>query len=158
MNIKTYIESGIIEKYVLGLATPEQEAEFHYLREIYPMLNVEMEMVELRLENLLFEEAVLPPDHLKDRVLDRIGRDQPKWQERVYSNGNGHTNKEPEYISIKPGWNRQITVSIWWRCAFIAMVVLTMALLASTWYLHNQVEHLQDVLIRNNFTPHPISR
>jgi len=122
------------------------------------MLNVEMEIVELRIENLLFEEAVLPPDHVKDRVMDRIGQDYQRWQERPASNGNGHTNKPPEYISIKPGWNRQITVSIWWRCAFIGMVVLTMALAASTWYLHKQVDHLQDVIIHNNYPQPPISR
>ena len=36
MDIKVYIESGIIESYVLGLAEPEEILEIERLKEEYP--------------------------------------------------------------------------------------------------------------------------
>ncbi|MBV7528845.1 hypothetical protein [Chitinophaga sp. sic0106] len=155
MNIKEYIDSGIIERCLLGLATPEQEAELRYLREIYPVLRLEAEAVELRLEAIVFEEAVKPPPAIKTRVLDEI---RETFTHQPYNGGNYTNNNNDTYIHLTPGWKRKITVSIWWRCGFIAMFVATMALAASTWYLYNQVQRLQDVIFHNHYPSAPASR
>ncbi|SHM33138.1 hypothetical protein SAMN05444266_107420 [Chitinophaga jiangningensis] len=155
MNIKEYIDSGIIERYLLGLATPEQEAELQYLREIYPVLRREAEAVELRLETMVFEEAVKPPPAIKTRVMDEI---REPYSHESYNGRNYTNNNNDTYIHLNPGWKRQITVSVWWRCAFIAMCVALMALAATTLYLHNQVQRLQDVIIHHNYPSPPATR
>ncbi|MCW3462257.1 hypothetical protein [Chitinophaga nivalis] len=153
MNIQEYIESGIIERYLLGLATPEQEAELHHLRRRFPLLETEIAAAEVRIEKQMLGEAVLPPIELKGLVFRHI-REDNRYREndhRQGHNGNGHTRGGPTYINIQPGWNRNITVSIWWRCAFIALVVLVMSLAASTWYLYQRTTHLEEILLQSKF-------
>ena len=51
MNIKEYISSGIIELYVLGICSPEEEKEFESLRHQYPELDAAVQEYEMQLEN-----------------------------------------------------------------------------------------------------------
>lgn len=147
MDLKNYIDSGVIERYLLGLATPEQERELMYMRRLHPILEQEIAEAELRIEKQILAEAVLPPAYLKDDVMEQARR--YKHHESYY---NKHQHNpppaDPVYINIKPGWNRQISVSIWWRCAFLALCVLTMSLAASTWYLYKRTSQLEQVLIK----------
>ncbi|NIG52254.1 hypothetical protein [Chitinophaga sp. Cy-1792] len=150
MNIRHYIDEGNIERVLLNLATPDQVREYHFLRMISPTVDVEAANTELTFEHLFLEDAVMPPASVKHEIMQRIRDDdtnrRPPHNKNGYTNsGNGNGN---DYLEIKQGWKRDITVSIWWRCAFIALCVLVMALAASTWYLNNQVNHLQDALIR----------
>ncbi|NSL89602.1 hypothetical protein ECE50_022365 [Chitinophaga sp. Mgbs1] len=151
MNLRDYIDSGVIERFLLGLATTEQEQELAYLRQQFPILEQEIAAVELKIERKLLEEAVDPPYALKDEVMQSIHRNYSGGKHyRTYSTKTRPPrNDEPEYIHVKPGgWNRRIEVSIWWRCAFIAVCVLAMSLAASTWYFHQRTEKLEDILIR----------
>jgi hypothetical protein len=149
LNISNYIESGIIERYLLGLTSPEQEEELLQLRQVYPLLELEITAAELRFEDKLLEEGVAPPYELRNSVLQRIKPGTSK-KERTWSsyNSHGHTNPGNTYIHLEPFWNRRISVSMWWRCAFIALVVLTMALAASTWHFYHRAAQLEDVLIK----------
>ena len=36
MNVQDYISSGIVESYVLGLASPEEQSEFERMCREYP--------------------------------------------------------------------------------------------------------------------------
>lgn len=150
MDLKNYIDSGVIERYLLGLATPEQERELTYMRRLHPILEQEIAAAELRIENKIMAEAVQPPAPLKDKIMEGVRRH--KHQEYYYRHadhaGGQQPPQDPVYIDIRPGWNRQITVSIWWRCAFLALCVLTMSLAASTWYLYKRTNQLEEVLIR----------
>ena len=134
---------------MLGLTSPEQEEEPIHLRGISPLLDLEITAAELRIEDKLQEEGVCPPALLKDRVLQRIrhDREQRGGPSRSGYNSHDHT-RANSYIHLEPFWNRRISVSIWWRCAFIALTVLTMALAASTWHFYHHAEQLEDVLIK----------
>lgn len=151
MDIKDYIESGIIERYVMGLASTEQEAELMHLRRLYPILDVEIAATELRIESRYLEDAVMPPAELKNRIIHRIrweeSGEQRQQQQQRYHNGNTHQNGHT-YINIQPGWGRNITISIWWRCAFIALSIMVMSLLASTWYFYTKTQQLENRLFQ----------
>lgn len=73
MELKQYIETGIIESYVLGLATAEEAAEFLRLKALYPEVRAELAAVEQHVKRLLFNEAVRPPDAIRERILQSIG-------------------------------------------------------------------------------------
>lgn len=149
MNISNYIESGIIERYLLGLTSPEQEEELLHLRRIYPLLDVEVTAAELRIEDKLMEEGAMPPAILKDTILQRLRPEKERQRHsRTSYNPHEHTNTQHTYIPIEPFWNRRISVSMWWRCAFIAMTVLTMSLAASTWHFYHRADMLEDILIK----------
>jgi hypothetical protein len=76
VNIKEYISSGIIESYVLGMASEKEKAEFEALCEEYPELAEARLRFEIALEEKAFANAVPPPEYLKHRIkkaLENIG-------------------------------------------------------------------------------------
>lgn len=72
MNIKEYISSGIIQSYVLNLADAAERAEFEKLCAQYPELVAERKAFEEALEKFALQQAVIPPQQLKDRLLEAI--------------------------------------------------------------------------------------
>ncbi|HEX7903546.1 MAG TPA: anti-sigma factor [Chitinophagaceae bacterium] len=76
MNIREYIASGIIESYVLGLASEKEKAEFERFCAIYPELQKERTRFELSLEQTVFENVMEPPAEEKIKLFDAINQQQ----------------------------------------------------------------------------------
>ena len=74
MNIKEYIASGIVESYVLGLASEEENAEFEKLCLQYPELVAARNSFEVSLEKQAFENVPEPPAFAKQKFLDFINQ------------------------------------------------------------------------------------
>ncbi len=74
MNVQEYIESGIIESYVMGLASEPERAEFERLCTLNPELLAARKKFEERLEGYASENAVIPPPEVKVKVLEAIGK------------------------------------------------------------------------------------
>jgi anti-sigma-K factor RskA len=72
VNVQEYIESGIIESYVMGLASEPERAEFERLCTQYPELVAARRKFEERLEGYASENAVPPPPEVKVKVLEKI--------------------------------------------------------------------------------------
>lgn len=72
MDIKEYISSGIIESYVLGLASPEERAEFEQLCRSYPELKAARDAFEMQVEKQAMEHAMPPPPELKNRIAEKL--------------------------------------------------------------------------------------
>ena len=72
MDIKEYIQSGIIEQYVMGLASAEEAAELEKLRDEYPELKVAIVSFEQSLEEHLRTNEVIPPVHIKAALEKRL--------------------------------------------------------------------------------------
>lgn len=68
MNIKEYISSGIVESYVLGLASEEERREFEQLCEQYPELVEARTNFELLLEKQAMGNAEAPPVYSKEKI------------------------------------------------------------------------------------------
>jgi len=81
VNIKEYISSGIVESYVLGLASEEEKAEFEQLCTRYPELVAARNSFELSLEKEAFENASEPPGSVKQGFLDFINRQSVSSQQ-----------------------------------------------------------------------------
>jgi len=73
VNLKEYIESGIIESYVMGLASDAERAEFERLCKEYPELLAARRRFEDKLEGYASENAEPPPPEVKAKVLEAIG-------------------------------------------------------------------------------------
>ena len=72
MNIKEYISSGIIESYVLGLATEQERVEFEQLSARYPEITEARKKFEDELEKQAFASAITPPADVKEKVFNAI--------------------------------------------------------------------------------------
>jgi anti-sigma-K factor RskA len=150
LNLEDYIESGIIESYLLGLATRDEVVMFERMRNIYPQLNGEIATMEYKLQRLGEEGGIAPPAQVWKRIAERI-----QWEEATTKTGakpkQGHT-------YIIQAQNRTMTISIWWRCVFIALCVIIMALVASTVYFYQKCSRLEQHLLQIYPTSQPMSQ
>ena len=83
MNIKEYISSGIVESYVLGLASPEERVEFERLCRQYPELVEARDNFERSLENQFVTDRAVPIPEMKARVMAAVREDQESISSKV---------------------------------------------------------------------------
>jgi anti-sigma-K factor RskA len=70
VNVQDYISSGIVESYVLGLASPEEQAEFERMCKQHPEVLQARIDFELAMEEQAMQNAVVPPPALKQQIMD----------------------------------------------------------------------------------------
>lgn len=68
MDIKAYIESGILEAYVLGALTEQEVKEVHLNMTLYPDVAAEVHAIEDAMLKVAQAQAVAPPAMLQDSV------------------------------------------------------------------------------------------
>ena len=71
-EIKTYIESGILELYVLGDVTPEERAQVEAMASKHPAIKAELKEIERSLELYAEANAVEPSEDQRERVLNSL--------------------------------------------------------------------------------------
>ncbi|PWV53724.1 hypothetical protein [Chitinophaga sp. S165] len=118
MELNHYIQSGIIESYVLGIATTSEMEELQQMRRLYPSLNAEIMAVERRIEKTALAEAVSPSPYLKQRIFQHIN-----WRDEVPPIGNDKGRYT--FINIHSKDGQHITVHKWWRLFFIITFILS---------------------------------
>jgi anti-sigma-K factor RskA len=72
MNIDDYISSGIIEQYVMGLCSAEEENEVIILRRQHNAVNEAIINFETALETKMMTGVVLPDDATDKRIIETI--------------------------------------------------------------------------------------
>ncbi|RFC54593.1 anti-sigma factor [Brumimicrobium aurantiacum] len=85
MDIKEYIASGILERFVLGDISEQERQEVACLTKIYPELQEELFAHQKGVEQMVSKYATTPPVKLKSEILSKI-KDIP--QENLNSNNN----------------------------------------------------------------------
>ncbi len=68
MNTQEYIQSGIIESYVLGMASSAEAAELEQFCLQYPEIKQALADFEIALEANALDKSVAPPTHLKQQI------------------------------------------------------------------------------------------
>jgi anti-sigma-K factor RskA len=76
VNIQEYISSGIVESYVMGLASEQERAEFEKNCSLYPEIAEARNVFELSLEQQAVENAILPVAGLKEKIWNRLQQDE----------------------------------------------------------------------------------
>ncbi len=112
MNIQEYILSGIVESYVLGLASEEEKAEFEQLCVQYPELAAARNSFELSLEKQAFENASGPPVSVKQGFLDFI-KQQPV------------SSQASKVISIEKNMAKKSSPLSWLAAASVLLLVVS---------------------------------
>lgn len=72
MNTREYIESGIIESYVLGMASPEEAAELESLCLQFPEIKEALTAFEIALEKNAMANAIPPPPSIKKALFKEL--------------------------------------------------------------------------------------
>jgi anti-sigma-K factor RskA len=140
VNIQEYISSGIVESYVLGLATDEERTEFERMCVAHIEVRKARESFEMALEKHALLDAVKPSKNIKSKIFAEIEIESEKLnEERKETNFN--TFDVPEKPNPLPdiipriGWQRYLTA------AAVALLIVSTAF---NFYLFNQYKDYSD--------------
>jgi len=81
VDIQQYISSGIIETYVLGMATGDEARELELLCEQYPEIKAALASCEADMEQYATLNAIEPPAEMKDLIWAVIQQEDTKTNE-----------------------------------------------------------------------------
>jgi anti-sigma-K factor RskA len=126
VNLKEYISGGIVESYVLGLASETERAEFEGLCTQYPELVAARREFEEKLEQFASDHAVPPPVGVKVRFLEAIGEMDPGQISKVTSSN------QPKIITME-NEKRPVRMSGWSRFSAAASIIL---LIGFAWFAY----------------------
>ncbi len=146
MNIELYLQSGIVESYALGLATPVEVAEFEQLMPHYPELKEALSDFEYHLELFAIDNEEPPPPGLKNKIEDRL-RDLPAVQTGAFNYGFAGGGSTPNYIAAEVSSN-YLKVHKGWRIFLICLFILSKILLAFSIFYFIEYRHAQKEIIR----------
>ncbi len=125
MNTSEYINSGILEAYVLGTATDQETREVECLSKIYPEIKAELTQLENSLGKYISFYQKTPPAHLKEKIFAQMTFAEPSEQS---------TTEQP----ASPAAEQPATKSLplWPKLALAASVLL--AAITAWVYTQNQ--------------------
>jgi len=126
VNIKEYISSGIIESYVLGLASPEERAEFESVCASYPEVLQARDEFEASLEKHFMNNSgdFKPASELRDIIFAEI-------------NSIAAGSKKQETI-VAPLYPLQPIKTGWWRFVAAAAIILLLGSTVLNYYFFTQ--------------------
>ena len=75
MDIQSFLQSGLLEAYVLNQCSPEERAEVERMAALHPEVRAELDAIERSLEQVARANAVPPPAGLKEQILRQIGEE-----------------------------------------------------------------------------------
>lgn len=71
-DVKTFIESGILELYVLGDVTPAERKQVEAMIQTHPAVKAELNEIEKALELFASDHAIEPPAPLRGKILNSL--------------------------------------------------------------------------------------
>ena len=104
MNIEEYISTGIIEAYVLGVATTDEVREIEQLMEQYPSVRAAVAEQEALLAQYAQSHSVKPPAHLKQNIWAAIQEEPNTTASKVVSQTETPKISLTEKTSNKKSW------------------------------------------------------
>lgn len=115
MDIKEYIQSGIIESYVMGVASDAETAELEMLAQQHPEIMQAVDSFAILLEKQAKENSIMPPAGLKSKLFAALENEfAPEISEAPKATSPVINTTEPVSISQKekPIWKYLAAASI----------------------------------------------
>jgi len=143
VKIKEYIESGILEAYVLGSASEAETQELMYLKELHPQIQSALYHLEVDIERMAEYMAIKPPPDIWFKLENNINElvKRPAAERLSVSS---HPRKErggikKEYIDVDSKSSHMRVHKIW-RWILIGLFILGKIFLgfAIFFYLENR--------------------
>lgn len=127
MDTKAYIESGVIESYVLGLATDEEANELQMLCAQHADIKNAVDEFAMLMETQAFANAVTPPAELKQKLMLQLADE--------FSTDN--KNAATAVVSLSDRDDIKVKRFSSWRYIAAASIFLLIASTALNFYLYN---------------------
>ena len=120
MDLNKFLQSGLLEKYALGLASAKEAREVLRYAKAFPEVQTELDQLHQTMQQYAQEHAIPPPPHLKGKVLSSINGNEGLA-------GNSPKNSHTKSISMSTFPN-------------IAAVLLISLLAISSIYFYNKAK------------------
>lgn len=139
-DVKSYIESGILELYVLGQLNAHEREEVEAMAQKHYEVKAEILAIELALENYALENAVAPSATLEDKILGSL--------ELENVTPASATTNEPKIIPFQanPADGRVKIL----RIALVACIALLVVSTATLFSLYNKLNTAHDQIAELN--------
>lgn len=154
LKINEYIESGVLEAYVLGAASEAEAKELLYLKEQYPQVKEALLEIELDVERVAQGMAIGPPPELWLKIESRIDelvrmRDTEIQinEPPTRSHGNTKSRKSNQFIEVEAE-SGHMRIRKVWRWVFAAVFVLGKIFLAFAIYFYLENRHSEQEIER----------
>lgn len=124
MDIKTYIESGILENYVLGTASQEENSILECVMKNNEEVKTALFEMQETLEKLAYTNAIGAPEELKSQIFSKLD-----FEEKSSQNISNLEKKGTSYIPLEIGkGNIEITekksnISTWLAAASLLLLM-----------------------------------
>jgi len=142
VEINKIIESGLMETYVMGIATKEEVQQVLSLKKEYPAFKEALEQLEYDMEVLAQSMSIEPPAGTLSKIEHEINEIQRRNQavQTTFEPKYRHEKSEQEssqekYIQVESESN-QMRVNKAWKWIFIAVFVLGKIFLAGAIYFY----------------------
>lgn len=132
MDIQAYIQSGIIESYVLGLASAEESAELETLQLQYPEVSEAISEFSQLLEVQALENAIAPHADVKAKIMAAIKAEENR-DTIIMSPRDTDNNEDVSVKSIRL-----------WRMVAAASVIMFIVSAGVNFYLYNRYNQKND--------------
>jgi len=142
-NLKAYIESGVLELYVLGDLSPEEALQVEEMASQYPEVRDEIAAIEQAMEQYAMQNAVEPSADVETRLFEKLGLSEV--EENVNVQPEPIYTEEPRIIRLD-GSDAKVRTLRYALVACIALLVISTVALFITYNklnaAHDQIASL----------------
>lgn len=138
MNTKEYISSGIIESYILGLASPEEAGILECVMKNNAEVKAAFEEAQKTLEDLATVQAVTPPSDLKSKIWSKIQQEQSIEEVQPVVSTDIPAAKAQEEIKIQGNSN-------WKAFAIAASVLFLVSVAGNLFWMNDQAKTKDEI-------------
>lgn len=131
MDIQAYIHCGIIESYILGLASQQEADELEVLRTLHSEIDWAINDFSEVLEQQAFTNAIAPPADMKHKIMSAI-KDQENQRNTPIPN------LPPAPVEIQSAKIRNISNQ--WKNIAAAAVILFLISTVVNFFLYNKYD------------------
>jgi anti-sigma-K factor RskA len=129
-DVKAYIETGILELYVLGDITQEERLQVEAMIAAHPAVKAEIAEIEKAMELYAHANAVEPSEHQRGKILNSILTNLA--DDRTFTKNQANTTDS--IISMPPS-----RANNFYKYAFAASIILLAASIIALYQMHNQL-------------------
>lgn len=148
-EVKAYIESGILELYVLGQLDAQEQKEVEAMASKYPEVKQEIEAIELAMEQYALQNAIKPSVGLGDKIFEKINESAEKAEPIVVKAVNEvKPAKEAVVIPLNTAPYESKIKTL--RIALVACIALLVVSIIALYNAHNQLGSAKDQIAELN--------
>ncbi|MFY7828691.1 MAG: hypothetical protein ACOVQ4_16300 [Flectobacillus sp.] len=143
MNTQTYIESGVLEAYLLGVANETEQQQVEQYAFEFPEVADALSQLSVTINQHFMAQAIPPPPAIRDRLKYKEDAKEVKKWDFTEQTGNYQTKPKEEntYLEVEYD-NTHIKVHKFWRPAFIAVFILSKIFLILAVYFYFKADSL----------------